>query len=68
MKFKQFFSDPETFSHLKRIHEFLQKELFFILFENWDFPGGPLEKNLPGNVVDMGSIPGPGRSHMPPGS
>ena len=27
----------------------------------WDFPGGPVVKNLPGNVGDMGSIPGPGR-------
>ena len=30
-----------------------------------DFPGRPVVKNLPANVGDMGSIPGPGRSHMP---
>ena len=29
-----------------------------------DFPGGAVVKNLPANVGDMGSIPGPGRSHM----
>ena len=31
----------------------------------WDFPGGTVVKNLPVNAGDMGSIPGPGRSHMP---
>ena len=31
----------------------------------WDFPGGPVVKNLPANVGDTGSIPGPGRSHTP---
>ena len=30
-----------------------------------DFPGGTVVKNLPANAGDMGSIPGPGRSHMP---
>ena len=30
-----------------------------------DFPGGSVVKNLPANPGDMGSIPGPGRSHMP---
>ena len=30
----------------------------------WDFPGGPVVKNPPANVGDMGSIPGLGRSHM----
>ena len=28
------------------------------------FPGGSVVKNLPFNAGDMGSIPGPGRSHM----
>ena len=32
---------------------------------NRDFPGGAVVKNLPANAGDMGSIPGPGRSHMP---
>ena len=29
------------------------------------FPGGAVVKNTPANAGDMGSIPGPGRSHMP---
>ena len=33
-----------------------------------DFPGGPVVKNLPCNAGDMGSIPGPGRSHMMQGN
>ena len=31
----------------------------------WDFPGGAVVKNLPAKAGDMGSIPGPGRSHTP---
>jgi len=33
-----------------------------------DSPGGPVVKKLPVNAGDMGSIPGPGRSHMPLGN
>ena len=33
-----------------------------------NFPGGPVVKNLPANAGDTGSIPGPGRSHMPRGN
>ena len=29
------------------------------------FPGSTVEKNLPANAGDTGSIPGPGRFHMP---
>ena len=29
------------------------------------FPGGAVVENLPANAGDMGSSPGPGRSHMP---
>ena len=32
------------------------------------FPGGPVVKNLPVNAGDTGSIPAPGRSHMPCGN
>ena len=28
-------------------------------------PGGAVVKNPPANAGDMGSSPGPGRSHMP---
>ena len=30
-----------------------------------DFPAGPVVENLPANAGDMGSIPGPGRFHVP---
>ena len=30
-----------------------------------DFPGGPVVRNPPANAGDIGSIPGPGRFHMP---
>ena len=33
--------------------------------ELWGFPGGAVVKNPPANAGDMGSSPGPGRSHMP---
>ena len=32
---------------------------------NVGFPGGAVVKNPPANAGDMGSSPGPGRSHMP---
>ena len=32
---------------------------------SWDFPGGAVVKNPPANAGDTGSIPGPGRLHMP---
>ena len=38
------------------------------VFENAstrDFPVSQAVKNLPANAGDMGSIPGPGISHMP---
>ena len=30
-----------------------------------EFPGGPVVGNPPANAGDRGSIPGPGRSHVP---
>ena len=40
---------------------------FFIIIKNkhMDFLGDTVDKNLPANAEDMGSIPSPGRSHMP---
>ena len=32
---------------------------------DWDFPAGPVVKNLPSNAGDTGSIPGSGGPHMP---
>ena len=36
-------------------------------YTNLDFPNGLVVKNVPANARDTGSIPGPGRSHMPAG-
>ena len=36
-----------------------------IFLKSRDFPGGAVVKNPPANAGDMGSIPGPGRFHMP---
>ena len=30
-----------------------------------DFPGGPVVETPPANIGDVGSIPDPGRVHMP---
>ena len=45
------------------LHEFFKK----IFFQNGirDFPGGAVVKNPIANAGDMGSSPGPGRSHVP---
>ena len=37
----------------------------FLLKHKGGFPGSTVEKNLPANTGDTGSIPGPGRFHMP---
>ena len=34
--------------------------------EKEDFPGGTVDKDMPANAGHMGSIPGPGKSHMLP--
>ena len=44
-------------------NELILKKLKKKIFRG--FPGGAVVKNLPANAGDMGSIPGPGRSHMP---
>ena len=41
------------------------KDVFFLEKREGDFPGGTVVKNPPANAEDTGSIPGPGRSHMP---
>ena len=49
---------------------FSMLKINFVLLkqDSWDFPGGAVVKNPPANAGDMGSIPGPGRSHMPQGN
>ena len=42
-------------------------QLNIVIFYEWtmaDFPGGLVVKNPPANAGDIGSVPGPGRSHM----
>ena len=36
--------------------------------DNWDFPCGPVVKNLPANAGNTSSIPGPGRFHVSQGN
>ena len=43
-------------------HIFIVKKILKEL--TWDFPGDTVDKNLPADAGDMGSIPGPGRFHM----
>ena len=38
---------------------------FIVKSSKAGFPGGAVVKNPPANAGDMGSSPGPGRSHMP---
>ena len=39
-------------------------KLYFNVYIVLDFPGGPVVKNLPENVGDMGPTPGRGRFHI----
>ena len=41
------------------------KEIMFKELKVEDFPGGTVVKNPTAHAGDTGSIPGPGRSHMP---
>ena len=42
-----------------------QGKIFYVKIQSHiDFPGGTVVKNPPANAGGMGSIPGPGRSHM----
>ena len=36
----------------------------FLKTNLWDLPGDTVDKNLPANSGDMGSVPGPGRVHI----
>ena len=42
--------------------------MFFSKPVELNFSGGTVDKNLPANAEDIGSIPGPGRFYMPWGS
>ena len=55
-------SNPEKKEQIWRYHTLW----FQIILQ--DFPGGPVVRNSPASTGDTGSIPGPGRSHMPWGN
>ena len=42
-----------------------EESLVMLKDQGWTFPGGTVVKNPPANAGDTGSIPGPGRSHVP---
>ena len=48
------------------LDEIIDQNFETAIKDNWGrgFPGGSVDKNLPANAGDTGSIPGPGRSHM----
>ena len=46
----------------------LQLIFYFQRSTSWDFPGGPTVRNPPASAGEMGSVPGPGRFHMPRGN
>ena len=46
----------------------VKKKIVQISLVKLDFPGGTLDKNLPVNAGDLGSITGPGRFHMQQGN
>ena len=42
------------------------RNFFYTIYKGLgDFPGGTVVKNPPANAGHTGSIPGPGRYHMP---
>ena len=53
-----------TVSFVERVETFLPSRTSDL----WGFPGGPVVKNMPVSAGDTGSIPGPGRFHVPRGS
>ena len=53
--------NPQYFGHLMQRANSLE-------ISHLNFPGDTADKNLPTSVGDMGSIPGPGRFHMPQGN
>ena len=57
--------DLDTNVYSSFIHNSPKLETTQMSISKRDFPGGAVVKSPPANAGDMGSIPGPGRSHMP---
>ena len=51
--------------YIKDLQKPIRKNTKHINKQKRDFPGGAVVNNPPANGGDTGSIPGPGRSHMP---
>ena len=47
------------------LYHFSRFHIHALIYDMWGFPGGAVVKNPPASAGDMGSIPGPGRPHMP---
>ena len=46
------------------MQDFNSQKKWQVKIKNQDFPGGAVDKNLPANAGDPGSIPGLGRFHL----
>ena len=57
------FSHSNMYRGIKKVTLVIPLEISHL-----NFPGDTVDKNLPTNAGDMGSIPGPGRFHMPQGN
>ena len=57
---------PTTKENFNKL-EYIKSKLLFVIrhYEEMDFPGGTLDKNLPANAGDRNSAPGLGEFHMP---
>ena len=60
LSFVQLLKNPRTVARQAPLSmEFPRQECW-----SGDFPGGAVDKKMPANAEDTGSIPGPGRFHM----
>ena len=50
---------------LKYLSKLKSKSILHLNTKPEDLPGGRVDRNLPDNAEDTGSIPGLGRLHMP---
>ena len=60
-------SDLRVYEQVAPLHfkHVVSPKVYFKKYMGRDFPGGAVVKNPPANAGDMGSSPGPRRSHVP---